>query len=57
MCLRTLPEGNVLPGRLLRVLVALAQNTAERYNRNIRMHTLKQDRKLHEMLGVAGIQR
>ncbi|MDB5810495.1 MAG: putative SecA domain protein/helicase [Betaproteobacteria bacterium] len=57
LCLRGFSEGHILPGQLLRMLVRLAQSTAERYNRNIRMNTLKQDRKLFEMLGFAGIQR
>lgn len=46
-------QGRVPPA-LLRVLVAVAQGLAEQRNRGIRMSTLKQDRKLQQMLGFSG---
>lgn len=39
---------------LLRALVYVAQGLAERHNRGIRMSTLKQDKKLQQMLGFSG---
>ncbi len=44
-------KGLKLPPPLLRLLVKLAQNRAERHNQRIRLETLKQDRKLRTALG------
>lgn len=46
-------HGNISP-HLLQMLVRLAQALAERHNRGVRMSTLKQDRKLQQMLGFSG---
>ena len=46
-------HGKISP-LLLRGLVRVAQALAERHNRGIRMRTLKQDKKLQEMLGFSG---
>jgi preprotein translocase subunit SecA len=46
-------HGKISP-LLLHALVRLAQALAERHNRGIRMSTLKQDRKLQQMLGFSG---
>ncbi len=46
-------HGKISP-LLLRGLVSVAQALAERHNRGIRMRTLKQDKKLQEMLGFSG---
>jgi preprotein translocase subunit SecA len=43
-----------VPGRLLKALVRLAQWKAEGYNRRVRLHTLKQDRKTAEGMGFTG---
>jgi preprotein translocase subunit SecA len=42
------------PAWLIRLLVALAQIRAERFNRNIRLQTMKQDRKTLEGMGFTG---
>jgi len=46
-------RGKVSP-LLLRALVRVAQALAESHNRGIRMSTLKQDKKLQQMLGFSG---
>jgi preprotein translocase subunit SecA len=57
VCLKVTPDGGKVPARLLKLLVWSVQQTAERYNRGIRLQTLKQDKKLQEMLGFAGVRR
>ena len=57
LCMRLTPEGGQLPGWLLKLLVARVQSKAERYNRNIRIETQKQDKKLQTALGFAGVKR
>jgi preprotein translocase subunit SecA len=49
-------DGRV-PRWLLAVLVRRVQSAAERYNRGVRLETLKQDRKLQQALGFAGTRR
>jgi hypothetical protein len=39
---------------LLRLLIRLAQRSAERHNARIRLDTLKQDRNLQTMLAFSG---
>lgn len=46
-------NGNASP-LLLKALVRVAQAVAEHHNRGIRMSTLKQDKKLQQMLGFSG---
>jgi preprotein translocase subunit SecA len=57
LCLKSLSKNGKLSDRLLRLLVWRVQDKAERYNRGIRLATQKQDRKLQEMLGFAGVKR
>jgi hypothetical protein len=42
---------------MLRLLVRSVQQKAERYNRKIRLTTMKQDKKLQTALGFAGSKR
>lgn len=49
----TTQHGKVSP-LLLRTLVRVAQALAEHHNRDTRMSTLKQDKKLQQMLGFSG---
>ena len=51
---RITPLGRELPAWLLRRLVKLTQNTAERKNRKIRLDTLKHDQQRREQMGFAG---
>ena len=46
--------GQRLPATLVKLLVRLSQWRAERYNRNVRVETMKQDKKRQEMMGFAG---
>ena len=57
LCLKATPAGGIVPKWLLRFLVERVQQKAERYNRGIRLETLKQDRNLQTMLGFAGFKR
>ncbi len=57
LCLRAAPAGSIVPRWLLKFLVWRVQQKTERYNRRIRLETLKQDRKLQTMLGFAGSKR
>lgn len=57
--LRSLAEALVLrrgslPSWLLKLLISQAQHSAERYNAKIRLSTLKQDRKLQDLLAFSG---
>ncbi len=53
---RVTPHQRKLSTRLLRWLVKLTQNTAERKNRKIRLDTLKHDQQRREQMGFAGQQ-
>jgi preprotein translocase subunit SecA len=53
---RTAKHGRV-PRWLLALLVRRVQAKAERYNRGVRLETLKQDRRMQTMLGFAGTRR
>ncbi len=55
LCLKA--TSGIVPKWLLKFLVWRVQQRAERYNRGIRLETLKQDRKLQTMLGFAGSKR
>ena len=57
LCLKAAAKTGKLPDRLLRLLVWRVQDKAERYNRGIRISTMKQDKKLQEALGFAGTNR
>ena len=57
LCLKALAKSGKLSNRLLRLLVWRVQDKAERYNRGIRLSTMKQDKKLQEALGFAGTRR
>ncbi|GAB3537685.1 hypothetical protein GCM10027343_01460 [Noviherbaspirillum agri] len=57
VCKRVTPRGGKVPDRLLNMLVSSVQNTAERHNRKIRLETTKQDKKMQEMMGFAGVER
>jgi preprotein translocase subunit SecA len=57
LCLKAIPRGGKLAPWLLRLLVRRVQDKAERYNRGIRLETMKQDRKLMTALGFAGTKR
>jgi hypothetical protein len=57
LCLKLFPKNGKLPDRLLRLLVWRVQEKAERHNRGIRLSTMKQDKKLNEALGFAGVKR
>jgi preprotein translocase subunit SecA len=57
LCLKAAPAGGIVPRWLLKFLVWRVQQKAERYNRRIRLETLKQDKKLQTMLGFAGSRR
>src|SRR5262249_15475062 len=57
LCLRAAPAGGTVPRWLLKFLVRRVQRKAERYNRGVRLETLKQDRNLQTMLGFAGSKR
>ena len=57
LCVTLVPAHGELPAWLLRMLVSSVQSKAERYNRAIRLSTMKQDKKLHTALGFAGIKR
>jgi preprotein translocase subunit SecA len=50
-------HGGQVPRWLLALLVQRVQSKAERYNRGVRLETLKQDRKMQQALGFAGSQR
>ena len=57
LCRKLTPkDGNLAPW-LLRLLVWRVQDKAERYNRGIRLETMKQDKKLMTALGFAGVKR
>jgi preprotein translocase subunit SecA len=57
LCLEATPSGGIAPRWLLKFLVTRVQLKAERYNRGVRLETLKQDKKLQTMLGFAGSKR
>jgi preprotein translocase subunit SecA len=57
LCLKAIPKGGRLAHGLLRLLVWRVQDKAERYNRGIRLETMKQDKKLQTALGFAGTKR
>jgi preprotein translocase subunit SecA len=57
LCLKAIPRNGKLAPWLLRLLVWRVQDKAERYNRGIRLETMKQDKKLQTALGFAGTKR
>jgi preprotein translocase subunit SecA len=57
LCVKAAAKTGKLPDRLLRLLVWRVQDRAERYNRGIRLSTMKQDKKLQAALGFAGTRR
>jgi preprotein translocase subunit SecA len=57
LCVKAVSKDGKLPSWLLRLLVWRVQDRAERYNRGIRLQTMKQDKKLQTALGFAGVKR
>ncbi len=57
LCASAMAKNGRLPKWMLKLLVWRVQDHAERYNRGIRLMTMKQDRKLQEALGFAGTRR
>jgi preprotein translocase subunit SecA len=57
LCASVASERGEVPPWMLRLLVRSVQQKAERYNRKIRLTTMKQDKKLQTALGFAGSKR